>query len=112
MIKQTIITYTEEDKKLLKRILPDNPCNECHDSYACCGCSESRKYEEHVQKYKDNGIYNIALLLKERNDKINIIQELTRRIEEIEKQPPDFLRSCDNDDNMSKSAPIAMDLFT
>ena len=56
----TTVEYTQEDKVMLKKPLPANPCDKCTAGTACCGCPDVLKYAEQVQPYRDAGIYDIA----------------------------------------------------
>ena len=64
-MKTTVIIqteYSDEDKILLQKSIPENPCDSCSVSGtgACCGCPEARKYEEAIKPYLDSNIYDIA----------------------------------------------------
>lgn len=73
------VEYTTEDRKLLKQLLPKNPCDSCGAGVGCCGCPNGRDYEEKVRPYKDANIYDIALTIRKIHDiKQNI------RLEEAE----------------------------
>ena len=64
-MKTTVIIqteYSDEDKILLQKSIPENPCDSCPvpGTGACCGCPEARKYEEAIKPYRDSNIYDIA----------------------------------------------------
>lgn len=44
---QIVYQYDKEDIELLKQAkdLPENPCNACRDSFACCGCPTETEYQ-------------------------------------------------------------------
>ena len=73
------VEFTAEDRELLKQLLPKNPCDGCGFGVGCCGCRESRDYEEKVRPYKDANIYDIALTIR----KIHEIKQ-SIRLEETE----------------------------
>ena len=75
------VEFTDEDRKLLKQLLPKNPCNDCSDVVGCCGCSDGRDYAEKVRPYKDANIYDIALGIRKIHD---IKQNIKREENEIE----------------------------
>lgn len=83
-----IVTYefTEEDKKLLATPLPDHPCEGCIDSIGCCGCSKGRAYTEAIKPYKEAGIYDIAVKLKELETLQSKRKALQIEIEKKEKE--------------------------
>ena len=85
-----VVTYQfdEDDIKLLKKELPDNPCAvKCNGGFiGCCGCLDVHKYEDTVKIYKDKGIFDIALEIKSVKDNQKIIQELQEKIKELEEK--------------------------
>lgn len=40
------VEFTDEDKELLKQLLPKDPCNGCSNTLGCCGCPEGYNYAE------------------------------------------------------------------
>lgn len=91
--------YTEEDKNLLSKEIPDNPCDVC-DPYmeSCCtGCLKKHIYNDVVKPYKDNDIYGLALLIKERNRLKRSINDANDRIAQINSQLPDFVNESEVD---------------
>lgn len=58
------IRFTEEDKEMLRKKLPDNPCLNCGMRFGCCGCVEAENYQEEIEPYKEAGIYDIACALQ------------------------------------------------
>lgn len=55
-------TFDKEDVELIKKYLPDNPCESCDASLGCCGCQAQRDYEAtYVKPLKDAGIYEYAV---------------------------------------------------
>lgn len=68
-IEQNII-FTDDDFKLLSRVLPNNPCTKCDARIRgyCCGCQQGTDYNKVVKPYKDNNVYEIALQIKEYYD--------------------------------------------
>ncbi|MEG1597737.1 MAG: hypothetical protein RR359_05635 [Bacilli bacterium] len=68
-IKQEI-KFSESDLELLSKILPNIPCKECLiDSFSCNGCDELLEYNKYIKPYEDNNMYEIALKLKELDNK-------------------------------------------
>ena len=74
------VEYTIEDRKLLKQLLPQNPCNGCCNVTICCGCPEGRNYADKIRPYKDANIYDIALTIRKIHD---IKQNIKLEEEEI-----------------------------
>ncbi len=94
-MKETIVReYTEEDRELLKNIIPANPCTKCPDniSIGCCGCYKSQDYNKTIQPYKKAGIYTTALLLRERFELNKKIDEMAARVQQINEELPDFIK--------------------
>ncbi len=84
MKKTQTITYTQDDYDLLKKPLPPNPCDTCGAGYECCGCPKGYEHKEKIQPYKDSDIYDIAILLYQRQKKLNQIAALTAEIQDID----------------------------
>lgn len=83
--------YTEEDKKLLETILPDNPCVSCGMGIACCVCSKGREYDKTIIPYKNAGVYETALKLKSIVNIKNKIKDLVNEYNSISQELPFFL---------------------
>lgn len=85
-----IVTYQldEEDIELLKKEIPDNPCNiKCHGGFiGCCVCPDICEYADTVKIYKDKGIFNIALEIKRIKENKKQIQQLQEKIKELEEE--------------------------
>lgn len=88
-----IITYEfeESDFELLKKGLPDTPCDECdyvrRDS--CCGCKDYEIYRLEENKFKEANLYEygkalaeIKKLNKEKKRIQNDISELWKSLPE------------------------------
>ena len=62
VIEKREYSFDNEDLKLLKETLPDNPCEKCSPSerMVCCGCPDRREYDKVIEVYKDHNIYEIA----------------------------------------------------
>lgn len=58
------MVITDEDYKLLKGYIPDDPCKKCYNSSVCCGCPRGEKYKEDTQPLKDNGLLEAAKKVK------------------------------------------------
>lgn len=88
-IEQNII-FTDDDFKLLSRVLPNNPCTKCDARIRgyCCGCQQGADYDKIVKPYKDNNIYEIALSIKEYYDLNKSIEEMRERQANILKDIP------------------------
>ncbi len=97
----TVVEYTDKDKDLLSRELPDNPCSACGPSISmgCMGCANRREYDSLVKKYRDSNIYEIVLLIKEHNTLIRRITDDQSRLKQIEAQIPDFVRKSDTEES-------------
>ena len=84
--------FSDNDVKLLQKILPDNPCNGCSDKHCCCGCPSQSKYIATITQYKDAGLYNIACDIKEYH-RINLkIECYQKEISEL-KSKLNYLKS-------------------
>lgn len=59
MRQTTTFEIEDSDYELLKTQVPKDPCKHCSNSYACCGCPESRKREEIIRPLKQAGIFEI-----------------------------------------------------
>ena len=62
-----IITYEfeESDFELLKKGLPDDPCDKCSDAPRdfCCGCKDYEIYRSEENKFKEANLYEYAKAL-------------------------------------------------
>lgn len=95
MEKETMTTFTEEDKRLLATPLPDDPretrCSES-ERHACYGCPDGHTYEKAVEPYGENGIYEIALALRHRGKRKESLDKNARKLERLTNGIPDFLK--------------------
>lgn len=90
-MKTTILyEFTDEDKKLLKIPLPDNPCTNCGAGAACCGCPKGDDYNKKVKPYKDANIYDIAVSLQRITILNNKIKQCLDEITTINTNLPEF----------------------
>ena len=85
------VEFTVEDRKLLKQLLPKNPCDGCGVGVGCCGCQDSRDYEEKVRPYKDANIYDIALTIRKIHDIRQNIKLEENEIEHLKNSIPKVL---------------------
>lgn len=90
---EAIITYkfTNKEIELLKKELPDNPCDKCTEKYSCCGCPKSKEYNIKISPYINNNIYEIALRIKKYKkilEKFYDIKEECKK--EFEKMPKEI----------------------
>ncbi len=67
-----IMKLSDEDINLLKHDIPDSPCMSCRMCSACCGCNKGDEYNKIIKPYKDNGIYDYALQIKELKNLKNV----------------------------------------
>lgn len=92
------VEFTDEDRELLKQLLPKDPCNGCNLVVGCCGCPEGYDYAEKVRPYKDANIYDIALGIRKIHD---IKQNMKLEEDEIknlmESIPEELFVNCDNE---------------
>ena len=74
---QIVYQYDKEDIELLKQAkdLPENPCNACRDSFACCGCSTETEYQQKIAPYKERNVLSTAV-------QINCFVKSSRNIRE------------------------------
>ena len=84
--------FTEMDLELLKKPLPDAPCQKCKDSDFCCGCSKYEYYKNISHLYEDNGVYDFAYTLRAMNSLLQQIIQLQEKYEEYEKELPSEVR--------------------
>ena len=97
MKTKVIVTFDDNDKKLLKSELPKNPCEDCRSfRESCCGCSRGIEYEKVVKLYKEANILDIALSNKERLELLKDIEDKKKKVKEIEESLPNFMISTDN----------------
>ena len=98
IVKKTIL-LTDEDKYLLSKPLPTNPCEiKCKpvERQRCCGCSEQREYRKAIKSYEDAGILEIAKTINEIRRVKNKIESLKKEeIELYEKIPIEVLDEVD-----------------
>ena len=97
MKTKVIVTFDDNDKKLLKSELPKNPCKGCYlHGNGCCGCANGIEYEKLLKPYKEANILDIALKNKERLELIRDIEDKKKMVKEIEETLPNFMISTDN----------------
>lgn len=74
---QIVYQYDKEDIELLKQAkdLPENPCNACRDSFACCGCPTETEYQQKIAPYKERNVLSTAV-------QINCFVKSSRNIRE------------------------------
>lgn len=105
------VEFTDEDRQLLKQLLPKDPCNGCNLGVGCCGCPEGYDYAEKVRPYKDANIYDIALDIRKIHD---IKQNMKLEEDEIknlmESIPEELFVNCDNEKGIQISAEDAMNI--
>lgn len=104
-----IVTITDEDYGLLNGYLPDNPCEKCPMSVACCGCSESREYNKTMKPIKDNGLLEAAKAVKSVKDSENEINVLKTKIKRNKEQLAEF--GFDLERLFPKKTTKSMELF-
>lgn len=94
---ETVVTFDENDKELLKKELPKNPCTDCYlHGNGCCGCMKGIEYEKALKPYKEANILDIAVKNKERLNLIRDIEIKKEKVKEIEENLPNFVLSTDN----------------
>ncbi len=86
--------YSDQDKELLRKELPDNPCNKCSyvERISCTGCYLKSDYDSAVAPYKDAGIYDEALKVKEKTKLKREIKKMHEMVRCIDQYLPDFLQ--------------------
>lgn len=92
MITKTEYIFTEEDKELLKKGLPENPCDNCDAGRSCCGCQKERDYQKISQPFKDANIYDIALSVRRHAFLANQVQIMRKEMQTINEALPDFIK--------------------
>ena len=86
-MKETVnYSFDSEDIELLKKPIPNDPCNKCSDRVGCCGCNEHDIYREAIKPYKDRNIFEIANKLRTRNKIKQSIEESYSKISDINKE--------------------------
>ena len=92
MKKITVTTYTDEDRELLSKTIPEDPCPGCPDSVGCCGCPRGEAYRKATEPYKKAGILDIAVSIRRyrelEQEHRRIESEMTKLMEKL----PDFVR--------------------
>lgn len=63
MIIETKIILTDEDKELLSKSLPVDPCKGCRGVDDCYGCPKETEYQAMIKPYKDAGILEYAKII-------------------------------------------------
>ena len=87
------ILFDKSDLKMLSKPIPDNPCSTCRESFACGGCPEAHAYEEEIKPYKDAGIFDYAVKLKNISHTDKQIRELRNQLESDLNTLPEELKS-------------------
>lgn len=97
MRTEVVVTFDENDKELLKKELPNNPCTGCYlNGNGCCGCAKGSEYSKILKPYKEANILDIALKNKKRLDLIKDIEDKRKKVREIEENLPNFMLSTEN----------------
>ena len=82
---QIIYQYDKEDIELLKQAkdLPENPCNACRDSFACCGCPAETEYQQKIAPYKERNLLSSAVQINHFVHRSREIRESLLELEEL-----------------------------
>ena len=96
MIKETIIRFTDEDFKLLKKSIPSSPCDDCRDSFICCGCPKETEYERTIKPYRDAEILEYAKTISEIRNLSYAIESYRKKIIELTGKLPDEIKPIIN----------------
>lgn len=88
----TTLEYTQEDKVMLRKPLPPNPCDTCAAGAECCGCPDGRKYAEAVKPYKDAGIYDIARKMEKMREMEKQARAIVSEYQKMNDELPYFAR--------------------
>lgn len=84
---ETKLIITDEDKELLSKSLPHDPCKRCQDAGYCCGCPKESNYQAMIKPYKDAGILEYAEIIEEirrMTGEIKILEtSIDKRYEEL-----------------------------
>lgn len=89
MIKEIVITFTDEDFELLSKPIPFNPCDYCRAGYSCCGCPSRTEYDKKIKPYKDAGIFEYAVTLREIRAANELIKNTKRELNSLIDTLPD-----------------------
>ena len=79
-MKKTVVTNVkikDNDYDLLKIRIPEDPCINCINRYACCGCSKKKEVNAVIRSLKDAGIF-------EAQQKVQEVKELQLKLKEME----------------------------
>lgn len=107
--KITTYTFTYDDYKLLHSILPTSPCKKCSEFRSCCGCSSGDKYDEKIEPYRNNSIFNIATALKAADDSFkNLLADFNSFFECID-ELKEYCKYMDKD-NSTDISPCDVDI--
>lgn len=86
---EQIISFDNEDIKLLNTVLPKNPCDKCYSKgLYCLGCNQEREYRNIISPYKERNIYDYAILIRRKNEIDSEIKRLEEEKENINKEFP------------------------
>lgn len=76
------------DLELLKKGLPEHPCQKCCD-HDCCDCPEEAQYEKTIKMYKDRNILDLA-------QKLASLCELDQKIAELQQERQEMVQAIDD----------------
>ena len=95
MKKRVIYEYTEEDIKILRNpCIPKNPCEKCHNGFACLGCEDGRKYLKVIDEYRSAGILEEASIVSKILEKQQQIQLMEHDIASLKASLLAEIRGC------------------
>lgn len=80
------IEFSKEDKELLLKDIPTNPCTKCdlHRDGTCCGCPKGREYDKYMTETYGQGQTRTELLKYAKL--LHSIQQHKAAIEQHKKQ--------------------------
>lgn len=105
MIIETKIIVTVDDKYLLSRSLPDDPCKGCRYAGYCCGCPRETNYQAMIKPYKDAGILEYAKIIEDirrMKGEIKILEmSIDKRYEELPLELKTYAKELIDSENKS-----------
>ena len=81
-------TLTEQEYEMAKefaKTLPKNPCKSCWlRNNGCCGCPQHGEYRKVMNLIEDEGLCEIVMLLKRRDELLENVKKIEQEIKECE----------------------------
>lgn len=94
-MKQVIIyEFEESDFELLKKGLPDTPCDKCSTRQdSCCGCKDYEIYRSEENKFKEANLYEYGKTLAEIKKLNKEKKRIQNELSELWKSLPEEIKA-------------------